>query len=80
MSFKVVEEFENKIADYFGSPYAVSVDCCTHGIELCLRYKNVKKLSIPKRTYLSIPFLSHKTRIYPPSSVTTNPVAPLTTA
>ena len=60
MSFKVVTEFENKIAEYFGSPYAVSVDCCTHGIELCLRMLNVKTMTVPNRTYLSVPFLANK--------------------
>ena len=60
MSFQAVTEFENKIANYFGAPYAVAVDSCTHGIELCLRYKNVDKLVVPKRTYISVPFLAHK--------------------
>lgn len=60
MSFNVVSEFEENIADFYGSPYAVSIDSCTHGIELCLRYLNVDKLIIPKRTYISIPFLANK--------------------
>tara|TARA_R110002074_G_scaffold120087_1_gene253573 strand:- start:1216 stop:1806 length:591 start_codon:yes stop_codon:yes gene_type:complete len=60
MSFEKIELFESKIADFFGSPYAVSVDCCTHGIELCLRMKNIKHYSVPKRTYISIPFLANK--------------------
>ena len=60
MSFKTVTEFENKIAEWFGSSYAVSVDCCTHGIELCLRYQNIDCITIPKRTYLSVPFLADK--------------------
>ena len=38
MSFEVVAEFENKIAEYFGAKHAIAVDSCTHGIELCLRY------------------------------------------
>ena len=38
MSFDTVEQFERTIADFYGAPYAVAVDCCTHGIELCLRY------------------------------------------
>ena len=42
MSFKTVKEFENKVAEFFGAPYAVAVDSCTHGIELSLRYKNIK--------------------------------------
>jgi dTDP-4-amino-4,6-dideoxygalactose transaminase len=63
MSFRKISEFENKIAKFFGSPYAVAVDCCTHGVELCLRYKNIKKIKVPKRTYVSIPFLSNKLNI-----------------
>tara|TARA_R110002020_G_scaffold128785_3_gene288576 strand:+ start:2304 stop:2894 length:591 start_codon:yes stop_codon:yes gene_type:complete len=60
MSFEIVSEFEDKISEFFGSPYAVAVDCCTHGIELCLRYKNVKKMIVPTQTYISIPLLSKK--------------------
>ncbi|MAD12591.1 MAG: hypothetical protein CMC04_07720 [Flavobacteriaceae bacterium] len=63
MSFKKIQEFENEISKFFGSPYAVAVDCCTHGIELCLRYKSIKKILSPYRTYLSIPFLSQKLNI-----------------
>ena len=60
MSFKVIKKFEEEIANFYGSPYAVAVDCCTHSIELCLRYKKVKKFTIPKRTYLSVAFLGKK--------------------
>ena len=60
MSFNTITEFENKIAEFFGAPYAVAVDCCTHGVELCLRHANTKKISVPKRTYISIPFLADK--------------------
>jgi dTDP-4-amino-4,6-dideoxygalactose transaminase len=60
MNFNIVTEFEQKIAEFFGSPYAVAVDSCTHGIELCLRYTNEKKINVPKRTYLSVPFLAEK--------------------
>ena len=63
MNFEIVTEFENKLAKFLGSPYAVAVDCCTHGIELCLRLTNAKSITVPKRTYLSIPFLSHKLNI-----------------
>lgn len=63
MSFEIVKEFENKIAEFFGAPYAVAVDCCTHGVELCLRHLKVKSITVPKRTYLSIPFLSNKLNI-----------------
>tara|TARA_Y100000593_G_scaffold94741_1_gene195591 strand:+ start:1092 stop:1685 length:594 start_codon:yes stop_codon:yes gene_type:complete len=60
MSFDSIKEFENKIADFFGSPYAIAVDCCTHAIELCLRYRNTQHYTIPKRTYISVPFLAKK--------------------
>ena len=60
MSFEVVKSFENEIAKFYGSEYAVAVDSCTHSIELCLRYKKVKKITLPNRTYLSIAFLSKK--------------------
>lgn len=60
MSFGTVTEFENKIAEYFGSKYAVATDCCTHAIELCLRYTEVPFLEVPTRTYISIPFLAKK--------------------
>ena len=60
MSFGVVRDFENAIAKFYGAPHAVAVDSCTHSIELCLRYKDVKKIILPKRTYLSIAFLAQK--------------------
>jgi dTDP-4-amino-4,6-dideoxygalactose transaminase len=60
MSFEIITTFENKISNFFGSKYAVAVDSCTHGIELCLRYTKTKKINIPKRTYLSVPFLAEK--------------------
>lgn len=60
MNFEVVSEFEKRVADFFGSPYAIAVDSCTHGIELCLRYQGITKIVVPTRTYISIPFLSNK--------------------
>jgi len=60
MSFKVVSDFENEVAHWFGAPYGVAVDCCTHGIELCLRHMEAPYIEVPKRTYLSIPFLADK--------------------
>jgi len=60
MSFEVVKEFENKIAQYYGSSYAVATDCCTHAIELCLRYKKVDKFTVPPNTYPSVPNLAQK--------------------
>ncbi len=60
MSFEVIADFEKEIANFFGAPYAVAVDCCTHGLELCLRMNSVDKITVPKHTYLSVPMLAEK--------------------
>jgi len=60
MSFKPIKDFEGEIANFFGAPYAVAVDCCTHGLELCLRMSNAKKITVPRHTYISVPMLSVK--------------------
>lgn len=54
--FEVVSLFENKIASFIGAPYGIAVDCCTHALELSLRYLKAQgAISIPKKTYLSVP-------------------------
>ena len=63
VDFNTVKLFEEKVADFFGAPYAVATDSCTHAIELALRYLNIKEINCPKRTYLSIPFLASKLNI-----------------
>jgi len=55
-----ISEFENLVAEYFGSPYAVAVDCCTHALELCLRQKRVAAATCPTHTYISVPFTLEK--------------------
>jgi len=60
MSFDSVNQFEKEVADFFGAPHAIAVDCCTHGMELCLRYTNDNNITIPARTYISVPFLAKK--------------------
>ena len=60
MSFSPVKKFEEKVAEFYGAPHAVAVDCCTHAIELCLRYTDADDITIPTRTYISIPFLAGK--------------------
>jgi dTDP-4-amino-4,6-dideoxygalactose transaminase len=60
MSFAIIEKFEKEIAKFYGAPYAIAVDCCTHAIELCLRHQEVKHYTVPKRTYISVPFLANK--------------------
>lgn len=60
--YKVVQLFEEEIADYTGAPYAISVDNCTNAIFLCLKYlkhkhslENTTEITIPSKTYLSVP-------------------------
>lgn len=59
--FDVVDDFEKQIAEFFGSPYAVATDCCTHAIELCLRLLKPNFIEIPTQTYVSIPMTAIKT-------------------
>jgi len=63
MNFNTVTEFESQVAEFFGATYAVAVDSCTHGIELCLRYTLANHIIVPKNTYISIPFLANKLQI-----------------
>jgi len=58
--FEYIEKFETKISEFYNSPYAVATDCCTHAIELCLRYKKYNNITIPNHTYISIPFTLEK--------------------
>ena len=58
--FNKVDEFEKAIAQFYRAPYAIATDSCTHAIELCLRLKKIKKITIPNRTYISIAFLPTK--------------------
>jgi dTDP-4-amino-4,6-dideoxygalactose transaminase len=53
--FKIVEMFEETVADYTGAPYAVSVDSSTNALFLCCKYLQVETVTIPARTYLSVP-------------------------
>jgi len=61
--FEKVNEFEKVIADYFGAPYAIATDCCTHGLELSLIYAEANKITIPEHTYLSVPMTAVKLRL-----------------
>ena len=53
---EVVTLFEQKVAKFAGSKYAVAVDCCSHGIFLALKYLKAQgNIECPSRTYISIP-------------------------
>lgn len=59
----VIDMFEAKVASFAGSKYAVSVDCCSSGIFLGLKYlqsigalpQKDYVITIPKHTYVSVP-------------------------
>jgi len=53
--YKIVQMFEEEVSDYTGSPYAVAVDNCTDALFLCCLFLKVKEVTIPKKTYLSVP-------------------------
>lgn len=56
-----VDKFEELIANYAGSKYAIAVDSCTNALFLSFKYcKDVLQLDdkfveIPKQTYVSVP-------------------------
>lgn len=56
-AYNVVRDFENEIAQWSGSKYAVAVESCTAAIFLSLMYRGVKGeyITIPKHTYPSVP-------------------------
>jgi len=53
--YKIVQMFEEELAEYTGSKYAVAVDSCTSALFLCCTYLKVKAVTIPSHTYLSVP-------------------------
>ena len=58
--FEKILEFETALAEFTGAPYVIMTDCCTHAIELCMRYDRVEFCAFTPFTYLSIPMLMHK--------------------
>ena len=54
----IVDLFEDKIAEYAGSKFAIALDSCTNAMFLCLKYLKAQgEIKIPKKTYLSVPSL-----------------------
>jgi dTDP-4-amino-4,6-dideoxygalactose transaminase len=60
VTFNTILKFEQALAEYTGAPYTVMTDCCTHAIELCLRYQKPTHCAFTAFTYLSIPMTMHK--------------------
>jgi dTDP-4-amino-4,6-dideoxygalactose transaminase len=53
--YQVVEYFEEAIAEYVGSKYACVVNSCTNALLLACAYHKVKEVTIPNKTYNSVP-------------------------
>ena len=51
-----VEIFENKMAEFVGSKYAIAVSSCTEALFLCLKCLGATvRITIPSHTYCSVP-------------------------
>ena len=55
--YKITEEFEKKLCDYTGAPYAIAIDNQSNALFLSLMYENIKgmEIYIPSHTYPSVP-------------------------
>ena len=53
--YSIVCDFENELCEYTGAPYAVAVNSCTIALEMVCAYLRVGEVTIPKRTYASVP-------------------------
>jgi dTDP-4-amino-4,6-dideoxygalactose transaminase len=52
--YEQVEFFEQLLAAYTGSPYAVCVDSCTNALLLCLLQSKEKTITLPSDTYIGV--------------------------
>jgi dTDP-4-amino-4,6-dideoxygalactose transaminase len=58
--FDKILAFETALAQFTGAPRAIMTDCCTHAIELCLRYDQIQTCKFTPYTYVSVPMTMHK--------------------
>jgi dTDP-4-amino-4,6-dideoxygalactose transaminase len=61
--FQQIDLFEQELAEFTGAKYAVATDCCTHAIELAMRYDRVKETQFSAYTYLSVLMIFHHLKI-----------------
>lgn len=54
-AYEIVKKFEQNMAEFVGSPYAVAVDSCTNALFLCCYYHKVKEVILPAHSYISVP-------------------------
>jgi len=60
MSFAKIYAFEQALSEFTGAPFVVMTDCCTHALELCLRYEHTHHCQLTAYTYLSVPMTLQK--------------------
>jgi|15BtaG_2_1085339.scaffolds.fasta_scaffold00681_2 dTDP-4-amino-4,6-dideoxygalactose transaminase len=55
--YEIIKIFEEIVAEYCGSKYAVAVDNATNGLFLCMKYLKLEgeEITIPARTFMSVP-------------------------
>ncbi len=53
---QVIRQFEKTIAKHCNAPYAIAVESCSAALLLSCLYLKVGEVSIPKKTYFSVPF------------------------
>lgn len=51
----VIRQFESTIAKHCGAPYGITVESCTAALFLSCLYLKVKEVTLPKKTYFSVP-------------------------
>lgn len=59
-AYKIVADFEARVAEYAGARYGVAVDCCTSALFLAMKLCNrearlFELVTVPARTYASVP-------------------------
>jgi len=52
---QVIRQFEKTIAKHCGALYGIAVESCTAALFLSCLYLKVKEVTIPKKTYFSVP-------------------------
>lgn len=52
----VTRQFERTIAKHCGAPYGIAVESCSAALFLCCVRLNVREVTIPRKTYFSVPF------------------------
>lgn len=54
-AYGIVSDFERRVAEFAGARHGVAVDCCTNAIFLACKYVGVNVVTMPARTYVSVP-------------------------